>query len=177
MKTSTALLEPCWFSSISLLLVSCVVTLSHSSCPIIVTGIQNYLYTWSMSDKFLIRFTHKNLAFLQKLSTHWIFLTENLNESCEVTLGHFSPRLVVFCDGKKSQNTTLRPIIVTGIQNYLYTWSMMPYFFASSANIKKSRSTSFSICANGLPVALASILLSRSRVAIMCRAVISMSEA
>lgn len=84
---------------------------------------------------------------------------------------NFLPGLVCFCI-MNSKNMT--PALG---RYYLRIVSTKPYFFASSAVMKKSRSVSFSTCASDLPDAFASILLSCSRVRRMWRAVISISVA
>src|SRR6185503_15987929 len=57
------------------------------------------------------------------------------------------------------------------------TWSIRPYSFASSADMKRSRSMSFSICSTALPVCFAYNSLSLPRRYKISRAWISMSDA
>src|SRR5213594_927488 len=60
---------------------------------------------------------------------------------------------------------------------FAITWSISPYSLASSADMKRSRSMSFSMCSTGLPVCLAYSSLSLPRRYRISRAWISMSAA
>src|SRR6266511_1020170 len=60
---------------------------------------------------------------------------------------------------------------------FAITLSISPYSFASSADMKRSRSMSFSMCSTGFPVCLAYSSLSLPRRYRISRAWISMSEA
>src|SRR5437867_5915593 len=60
---------------------------------------------------------------------------------------------------------------------FAITWSISPYSLASSADMKRSRSMSFSMCSSGLPVCLAKSSLSLPRRYRISRAWISMSAA
>ncbi|MDQ5953255.1 MAG: hypothetical protein QG551_483, partial [Patescibacteria group bacterium] len=84
--------------------------------------------------------------------------------------------------GSPAQEAQYTEYRVLGLNRiYLFGYyrilSTIPYFLASSADIKKSRSTSFSIWDSALPVFLARSLFKVSLVLSMCLADISISEA
>jgi len=98
---------------------------------------------------------------------------------CEIAKANNPDAEIILGDAEEMpfENNYFDFVFMTEVLDLVTISSTSPYFFASSASIKKSLSTSFSICARDLPVFLARSLFKLSLVFKICLAVMAISVA